>query len=445
MTTRTIVVMVGVGLAGLLLAEHLRTGAKERATADGASLSAAAHRQYRCPMHPGYVSDRPGECPICGMTLVPFEAAPATPSATAVADRAVVNLTPERRRLLGVRTEPVRRVSLERTIRTVGRVVPDERRLHHVHTKFEAYVEDLYVDYTGKFVKRGQPLASLYSPELLATQQEYLLAWRAGRLGAARGLPGVALGGAALLEAARQRLLLWDIRPQDIARLEETGQVKRTLDLYSDVSGYVVQKMAVHGMRVTPADALFDVADLSRLWVLADVYEADLPSVRVGMTAELGVPYVPGRTWRGAVTYVALAVEEKTRTIKVRVEVDNQDGELKPEMFADVVLKTGLGEGLVAPESALLRSGPRTLVFVDRGDGTLEPRQVLAGSRTPEGVQVLEGLAEGDQVVTSANFLLDSESSLQAALGAISPPPPVGPVPARPQALPPPAPAAHRH
>jgi Cu(I)/Ag(I) efflux system membrane fusion protein len=302
-------------------------------------------------------------------------------------------------------------------------VAADERRLHHVHTKLEAYIEHLYVDYTGKFVRKGEPLASLYSPELVATQQEYLLAWRARGQLASSSIPSVAQGGVDLLAAARQRLLLLDVRPADITRLESTGEVRRTLDLYSPVSGYVTQKTALHGMRVTAADTLFDIADLSHLWVLADVYEADLPAVRVGMPAEVGLSYLPGRTWRGLVTYIAPVVEEKTRTIKVRVEVDNADGQLKPEMFADVALRTALGEGLVVPESALLKTGERTLAFVDHGDGGLEPREVRVGAKVAEGVQVLAGLAEGERVVTAANFLLDSESSLKAALAVISPPP----------------------
>src|SRR4029079_1627820 len=176
-------------------------------------------------------------------------------------------------------TEAVRQTELARTIRTVGRVAPDERRLHHIHTKFEAYVEELHVDYVGKFVQKGEPLASLFSPELIATQEEYLLAARAKKQLSGSALPSVARGGIDLLDAARRRLQLWDIRPADIERLETTGEARRTLDLYSPVSGYVTQKMAVHGMRVTPVDTLFDIADLSHLWVFADVYEADLAAV----------------------------------------------------------------------------------------------------------------------------------------------------------------------
>jgi Cu(I)/Ag(I) efflux system membrane fusion protein len=356
------------------------------------------------------------------MKLVPLPAA-AAPEPL-VGDRAVLSLSAERRQALGVRSEPVRRASLERAIRTVGRIAVDERRLHHIHTKYEAWVEHLYVDFTGKFVRRGDPLLSLYSPELVATQQEYLLAFRARQQLAASGLPQVAQGGIDLLDAARRRLLLWDIRYEDIARLEHTGEVRRTLDLHSPVSGYVVQKTAYHGMRVTPSDALFDIADLSHLWVLADVYEADLTAVRLGMPAEVTVTYLPGKAWKGTVTNVAPTVEEKTRTIKVRAEVDNRGQELKPEMFADVVLRAGLGAGLVVPESAVVHAGERQLVFLDLPDGRLQPREVLLGPKVSGGVQVLRGLEEGERVVASANFLLDSESSLKAALYSLSPAPP---------------------
>jgi Cu(I)/Ag(I) efflux system membrane fusion protein len=282
------------------------------------------------------------------------------------------------------------------------------------------------VDFTGKFVRKGEPLLSLYSPDLVATQQEYLLAYQAQKRLAASGIPSVAKGGVDLLAAAHQRLLFWDIRPADIETLERTGQVKRTLDLYSEINGYVVQKTAFHGMRVMPADSLFDIADLSHLWVLADVYESDLPSVGLGMEAVLTVPYLPAKKWRGPVTYIAPTVEEKTRTIKVRIEVDNKDDELKPDMFADVFLQTSLGTGLVVPENAVINAGDRQLVFLDREGGRLEPREVQLGGKVEDGFQVLRGLAEGDRVVTSANFLLDSESSLKAVLSAMGTPAPSG-------------------
>ena len=473
-------------------------------SAEHSSHSAAAHAtQYHCPMHPTYVSDKPGECPICGMKLVPIEAPAAVASTTAtvkaaapgerrisfyrspmdpsihsdrpakdsmgmdfvpvyedetagaassVPGRAAVLLPPERRQVLGIRSEPARRERIDRVIRTVGRIAPDERRLSHVHTKVEGYVEHLYVDFEGKLVRKGEPLLSIYSPDLVATQQEFLLALRAKRQLAGSQIASVAKGGADLLEAARERLLLWDIRPQDIAELERSGKVPRTLDLYAETSGYVTQKSLVQGMRVMPSDTLFDITDLSHLWVLADVYEADLPSIRVGMTAEATVPSLPDKTWRGPVTYIAPTVEEKTRTVKVRIELDNQAGTLKPEMFADVLLHVDLGSGIVIPDSAVIDAGDRKLVFVDREDGRLEPREVQVGAKLPTGFQVLRGVAEGDRVVTSANFLLDSESSLKAALSSMAQPSaspssgstrPLG-APQSPASTPAP-PAGHRH
>ncbi len=421
---------------GLMLALGLAGAACRQVGAPAGQTT--PHQQYHCPMHPSYVSDKPGDCPICGMRLVPIPsgAAPAvagtptpparqelSPSST-VAGRAAVTLSPERRQLLGLQSEEVRQQRIEKVIRTVGRVAPDERRLHHIHTKYEGYVEHLYVDFTGAFIKRGDRLLSIYSPELVATQQEYLLAYRAQTRLAESGIPSVAKGGRDLLEATRQRLLLWDIRPQDIARLEQSGEVTRNLDLHSEVSGYVVQKTAFHGMRVMPADTLFDIVDLSRLWVLADVYESDLPAVRVGMPADASVPYLPGKTWRGPVTYIAPIVDEKTRTIKVRIEVDNQDAALKPDMYADVFLRSDLGTGLIVPESAVIDAGDRKLVFLDRLEGRLEPREVQLGVKLAGGYQVITGLAGGDRVVTSANFLLDSESSLKAALSTLSGPSP---------------------
>jgi RND family efflux transporter MFP subunit len=430
--------------------------------AGGTQAAPTAKRQYRCPMHPSFVSDNPGSCAICSMKLVPFDASVTAPpkgerhilfyrspmdpgvrSATpakdsmgmdfipvyadevaadsgAVAGRGTVELSAERRQLLGVRSESVRRVRLHRTIRTVGRIAADERRIHHIHTKYDGYVEHLHVDFTGKYVRKGEPLLSLYAPDLVATQQEYLLAYRARTQLAESGIPSVAKGGVDLLDAARQRLLSWDVRPEDIAELERTGRVQRTLDLYAESSGYVVQKMAVHGMRVTPADTLFDIADLSQLWVLADVYESDLASVREGMASELTVPYLPGRRWRGAVTYIAPTVEERTRTIKVRIEVENRGQELKPDMFADVLLASDLGDGLVVPESAVIDVGERQLAFLDRGLGRYEPREVQTGAKVAGGLQVIAGLGEGDRVVTAANFLLDSESSLRSALSGMA-------------------------
>jgi Cu(I)/Ag(I) efflux system membrane fusion protein len=220
----------------------------------------------------------------------------------------------------------------------------------------------------------------------------------------------------ALVDAVRQRLLLWDIRPEEIATLENEGVARRDVDLYSDESGYVLAKVALHGMRVTPADSLFDIADLSRVWVMADVYEADLPSVRLGMSATVETASAPGQKLRGPVTFISPTVEAATRTTKVRVEIANPSGGLKPDMFADVTLEVDLGSALVVPESAIIDAGARKLAFVDLGEGRYEPREVTLGERADTGFVVLKGLDAGEKVVVAANFLIDSESSLKAAV-----------------------------
>lgn len=372
---------------------------------------------YRSPMNPGIRSDKPAKDDM-GMDYVPVYADEMDSAASVVHGRAVVVIPLERRQLLGVRSAEAREEVIDQAIRTVGRVAVDERRLHHVHTKYEGYIEHLYVDFTGRFVKAGEPLLSIYSPDLVATQQEYLLAFRHRARQAADGVP--AAGTEFLLEAARQRLLQWDVRPQDIARLEQTGEVRRTLDLYAEVSGYVVQKMAVHGMKVSPGDSLFDIADLSLVWVLADVYEYNLSSVLLGTRGEVRLPTVSDRTWTGVVTNVAPTLEEKTRTIKVRIEIENVGGLLRPDMFADVFLRTDRGTGIVVPEGAVIDAGDRRIVFLDRGEGRFEPREVKLGVHTERGWQVLSGIGKGDRVVTTANFLLDSESSLNAALSSMA-------------------------
>lgn len=376
------------------------------------------------PMAPGYKSDKPGKSPFMDMQLVPVyeDTAAGETGKGSVAGYTSLQLSPDRQQLIGVQTGRVEMKDLTRAMRAVGRVSYDETLLHHIHAKFEGYVERLFVDYTGMPVHRGQPLLSIYSPDILATEQEYLTALRAREQFRRSGNPDLARRGEELYEAARQRLLLWDIPASEIGRLEKSGEPQKALTLYSPVEGVVIAKNAIQGNRVMPGDSLFDVADLSRVWVLADVYEYELPFVRTGQAASLTLTSFPGRIWKGKVAFVSPVLDEKTRTVEVRVELANPDRLLKPEMFANVTLEQGLGSVLAVPEDAVLLTGSRAIVFLALEGGRFEPREIQVGARSDGFYQVLGGLLAGDFVVTQANFLVDSESRLKAALSDMTPP-----------------------
>lgn len=428
-----------------------RTGASASPSASRLTPHAKKILYWTDPMVPSYKSDKPGKSPFMDMELVPVyedSSTGETHEHAAAPGYATVNIPEERRQAIGVQLGRVEEKTLTKTIRAVGRITFDETLLHQIHPKFEGYVEKLFVDYTGRPVHRGEPLLSIYSPELLATQEEYLLALRARKDLGGSGNPELARGGSDLLESARQRLLLWDIRPADIERLERTGKPERAMTLYSPVDGFVMTKNAVAGARVMPQDTLFEIASLARVWVLADVYESEAPYVRVGQAARVSLSYVPGRTWTGRVGFVAPTVDEKTRTLKVRVELSNPDQVLKPEMFADVSLERPLGRVVAVPEAAVLTTGTRSLVFVSKGEGRFQPREVKIGARTDGLYEVREGLSAGEEVVTQANFLIDSESRLRAAAAGLTAPgaqPSGGPAAPAPAGTPPAPPSGHVH
>lgn len=327
-----------------------------------------------------------------------------------------IELPPEKRQLIGVRTAEVAQRSLTRTIRTVGRIEYDERRLATVNTKFEGWIEKLYVDYTGRYVKKGELMAEIYSPELLATQQEFLnlLRWSKARKQHS-GPWSESLGQDAevILEAARERLRLWDMTEEQIQELERTGKPIRTIKIYSPSSGYVLQKMAILGMKVMPGEKLFDLADLSSLWILADVYEYELPFVRVGMPAKVTLSYLPTVELSSRIDYIYPTLSPETRTARVRLVLPNPKGSLKPQMFTNVEITVDLGPRLMVPSEAVIDTGTRQIVYVDRGEGLFEPREVKVGIRTQEMAEVIQGLKAGEQVAASAAFLIDSEAQLK--------------------------------
>jgi Cu(I)/Ag(I) efflux system membrane fusion protein len=349
------------------------------------------------------------------MDLVPMDGhGTAAPS---LGDHAAVTIDPERQQLIGLRTEKVSEGPVGGELRALGRVVVDETRVRKVNVKVEGFVEKLFVDFVGKPVAKGAPLFSLYSPDFVSAQREYLLALQMKSSLAGGALQG---SGGELLESARRRLSLWDVPKESIDRLEKTGEVQKALTMRSPISGVVTVKSVVEGARITPADILFEITDLSRVWVQVDVYEAELGRAKVGMPAELTTQASPGKTFKGRVAFVDPVMDPKTRTARARVEFANPKGELKPEMFGEVVLKGQGRKGLIIPLDAVLDAGTTKVAFVSLGNGKFEPREVSTGTAIGEKVEIRSGLKAGEEVVVRANFLVDSESRLKAALAHLS-------------------------
>lgn len=359
------------------------------------------------PMHPNYKSDKPGIAPDCNMDLVPMY------EGQGGVEDGMIKVSTERQRALGITTATVEEKVVTRTLRTSGQVVPDETRIAHVHVKTPGWVEKVYVDFVGQLVKKGQPLFTVYSPDLVATQEEYLIAKRGQQSFANSSYKEVAHGSNSLLESARQRLRLWDLTEEQINHLDKTGQVSKTITVYSPVSGFVTERKAYPNTSVNSDMELYTVADLSRVWVTADVYESELPYVKVGMPAAIRLSYVPGKNFNGRVTYSYPMLDPETHTAKVRIDVANAGLQLKPNMFADVELEIRYGKHMVVPEGAVLNSGTTQTVYVAHEDGKFEPREVTVGP-TVDGQTIVEfGLEKGEVVVSSANFLLDSESRMK--------------------------------
>ena len=388
--------------------------AKDGAHRDGASP--AGERRplfYRNPMNPEDTSPVPKKDAM-GMDYVPVY--PERPTATPTPrGMTTVQIDPAQKRLIGLKTARAQRIAFDTTIRTTGRVVFDETRVVKVQPRFEGFIETLNANFSGKYVRKGEPLATIYSPELLATEQELLLAKRAeGTLAAVR--PARRRRRRARAAAPVRHLGRGDRAPGG-----ERQADPRACRCAAPISGFVTAKSAVQGARVGPSDALFDLADLSVVWVIADVYEYELPRLRLGQTATLTLSYWPDKRWRGRVSYVFPVVDDKTRTVKVRIEVQNPRTELKPEMFADVTILGQPRQALVVPDDAVIDTGTRKVVFVVLGEGTLAPRQVQTGDSAHGVVEIRSGLQAGDEVATSANFLLDSESRLRSALDELEP------------------------
>ena len=331
-----------------------------------------------------------------------------------------VTVSPEKQQLVGIRTAAVEMRPLIKKIRTVGIVTYDETRVAQVFTKVEGWIDKLYVNYTGKLVEKGQPLFTLYSPDLVATQDEYLLALRAKESLASSSLTEIRAGSESLLEATRRRLSLWDISDEQIAELQKSRQPQRNLTFYSPISGFVIKKDAVQGMRVMPDKELYTITDLSTVWVNADIYEFELANIHLGQRATIALSYYPGQTFAGKVSWISPVLDEKTRTTKVRLEFANRDFKLKPEMYANVEIDVEGGRKLAIPDEAVLDSGLRKIVFIDKGEGRYAPAEVKLGSKYDGYYEVLGGVSAGERIIASASFLLDSESRLKEAMGAMA-------------------------
>ncbi|HEX5639234.1 MAG TPA: efflux RND transporter periplasmic adaptor subunit [Burkholderiaceae bacterium] len=331
-----------------------------------------------------------------------------------------VKVSADRIQTLGVRIEPVGRRSLARAVRAVGTIEINERGQHTVSPKFEGWIEKLHVNTTGQAVTRGQPLAEVYSPELVSAQREYLIAYGATKSMSSAGTDAQS-GVRQLATAALERLRNWDISEEQLQRLRETGEPRRTLTLIAPASGIIVKDPPVAGMRFMPGEPLFRIADLSRVWMIGDVFEQDLALVRVGSKGTLGVSAYPDRTFPGEVTFIYPTLNTETRTARVRIELANPQGQLKPGMYGTVQIDAGPKREVIAmPESAVINSGNRQVVLVALGEGKFEPREVKLGARGDGFVEALAGVKEGDQVVTRANFLIDAESNLKASLGSFT-------------------------
>lgn len=375
---------------------------------------------WTCTMHPSVRMTEPGTCPICAMDLVPVMRSSAVSSDDfsdsgdlIAADPSTFLVDPRRQQLINVQTAVVEARPLEKVIRTVATLELDETRIEQVHPRIEGWIDQVFVDFTLQQVNQGDPLFSIYSPQLVSTQEEYLLASRTAENLAGSPFEHVSSGARSLFEATRRRLELLDITPEQIAQLEKTGQVQKTMMVYSPSTGYVLEKDAFPNMYVTPETKVYTIADHTWIWAFVEIYENEISHVREGQRVVMSTVAYPGEVFGGEITYIYPRLDEKTRTMRVRLEFPNPDLKLKPGMYSTIEVQVPLGVRLAVLESAVLRTGTRDLVFVDLGSGQMQLRQVEVGTKAGGYYEILKGLQAGEEVVSAANFLIDAESRVQ--------------------------------
>ena len=348
----------------------------------------------------------------------------ATPNPSPASQDNAIFVPPEKQQLIGMRSVPAEVGTLTKDIRIVGKVSYDETRLTHIHSKVSGYIEEVFADSVGKSVRAGDPLFTIYSPDLVATEQDFLLALKSRELLRTSTVASAAQGSENLIAAARERLRLWDVTDQEIQRLETEGKMKRAIAVYSPVTGIVMERAAYHhGTFVDPSKDLFTIVDLSQVWVLGEAYETDLPFIRTGQAAEIELPYSGGgKKIRGRVDFIYPFLDPKNRTAQVRMEFSNPNLSLKPEMFTNITMSVSIGRQVLVPADAVMDTGSEQYVFIDKGDGYVQPRKVKVSAEAGEKVGIEQGLKPGERVVTAANFVVDSESRLKGAFAGMGAP-----------------------
>lgn len=370
---------------------------------------------YHCGMHPQIKSDKPGSCPICGMTLTPVYKNKGN------SEKGIVQVDPAMVQNIGVKTEIVTKRKLTHTIRTTGRIDYDETKQTIITTKFSGYIEKLYVDYTGKPVQQGQPLFEIYSPDLVAAQQEYLQAIRYSGTMKSANDSIVSSGANDLLQSTKKKLLFWDISPEQIKELEQTGNIKKTLTIYSPFSGVIIEKNIFDGMQIQEGMSLLKLADISKMWVYADVYENELSWVKVGENANIELPDKAEKTLQGKIDYIYPYLQDQTRTARVRISFPNENQSLKKDMYVTVNIIPITSINVIAvPEQSVIHSGKRDIVVMSLDEGKFMSMEVKLGALSDGYYEVKEGLKEGDIIVTSSQFLIDSESNLKAGTSSMN-------------------------